>query len=42
MDFINKKDNEEYFLLKKYMVDIYDVYISPTIYDIADDVIISS
>ena len=42
MDFVNKKNDEEYKILKKYMADVYDVYISPTIYDIDDDVDISS
>lgn len=32
----------DYYLLKEYMVNTYDIYISPTIYDIDDDVVIVS
>ena len=41
MDFKDKK-NDDYSLLKRYMMDTYDIYISPTIYDFDDDIIFTS
>ena len=43
MTFKNFTDDEEYYQdLKKYMMINHDIYISRVIYDIDDDVIISS
>jgi hypothetical protein len=41
MDFKDNK-NDDYSLLKRYMMDTYDIYISPTIYDFDDDIIFTS
>lgn len=41
MGFKNNIDDEYYKYLKKYMIDEYDIYISPTIYSISDNIIIS-
>lgn len=41
MDLTNIND-DDYSLLKKYMVDTYDIYISPTIYDFDNDIIFTS
>ena len=35
-------DNDEYYLLKRYMMDTYDIYISPTIYEFDENVIFTS
>jgi hypothetical protein len=35
-------NNDDYSLLKRYMMDTYDIYISPTIYDFDDDIIFTS
>jgi len=35
-------DDVEYSLLKRYMMDTYDIYISPTIYDFDEDIIFTS
>jgi hypothetical protein len=34
--------NDDYYMLKKYMVDTYDIYISPTIFDFDDNIIFTS
>jgi len=34
--------NDDYYLLKRYMMDTYDIYISPTIYDFDDNIIFVS
>ena len=41
MDLKDNK-NDDYSLLKRYMMDTYDIYISPTIYDFDDDIIFTS
>jgi hypothetical protein len=41
MDFKDIK-NDDYSLLKRYMMDTYDIYISPTIYDFDDNIIFTS
>jgi len=35
-------NNDEYRLLKRYMMNTYDIYISPTVYELDDDIIITS
>jgi hypothetical protein len=35
-------NNNDYSLLKRYMMDTYDIYISPTIYDFDNDIIFTS
>ena len=35
-------DNDEYYMLKRYMMDTYDIYISPTIYDFDETIIFVS
>lgn len=35
-------NEDEYYMLKRYMVDTYDIYISPTIYDFDENIIFTS
>ena len=35
-------NNDEYYLLKRYMMDTYDIYISPTIYEFDENIIFTS
>ena len=34
--------NDDYYMLKRYMMNTYDIYISPTIYDFDENIIFVS
>ena len=42
MGFIVDIDNDEYYMLKRYMMNTYDIPISPTIYDLDENIIFTS
>ncbi len=33
---------DDYYILKRYMMDTYDIYISPTIFDFDDNIIFTT
>ena len=42
MGFIVDIDNDEYYMLKRYMMNTHDIHISPTIYDLDENIIFTS